>query len=508
MAIINRTKNASRNIIYGVFFRVFTLCVPFVMRTAMIYLMGVEYLGLSSLFLSVLQVLNMAELGVSSAMVYSMYRPIAEDDTETICALMKLYRRYYRLIGLLIAVAGTLLTPFIPKLISGEVPDGINIYILYYLYLTSTVLSYWLFAYKNSLLLAYQRTDISSKIALLTGTVQYVIQFLVLLVFRNYYYYVAVLVVTQAITNVATALSVDKMFPMYKPRGSLEKEYVKDLNQRIKDLFATKIGTVLGNSVNAIVISANLGLTILAIYQNYYQIMIAVTSFVEIILASVRAGIGNSLIVEDSEKNYNDFKKLQFIIMWVITICVSCFVALYQPFMKLWVGENLLLPFPTVILFCLYFFMLAIQHLAWAYKDASGIWHEDRFRPIIVGAVNFVLNILLVRKYGLLGILLATVFSYGFISIPWVFLNVFKYVLKRSAKTYFLQTARDFLIIVGIGAICYIVCERVTTTGIWELAIRLVIAVVISNGVLMLVHRKNVLFSQMVNLIKRIVFRK
>lgn len=154
------------------------------MRTALIYLMGVQYLGLNSLFTSILQVLNLAELGVGSAMIYSMYKPIAEDNNAAICALMKLYRTYYRVIGLIIAVVGCALTPFIPKLISGDVPEEVNIYVLYLLNLGATVLSYWLYAYKNSILQAYQRMDVVSKVALVTSTIQYVFQLLVLWLFK------------------------------------------------------------------------------------------------------------------------------------------------------------------------------------------------------------------------------------------------------------------------------------------------------------------------------------
>ena len=152
---IERTKNATRKIIFGVILKAYQIIVPFLMRTAMIYLRGVQYLGLNSLFTSILQVLNLAELGVGSAMIYSMYKPIAEDDNTTICALMKLYRTYYRVIGLVIAVIGCILTPFIPKLISGDIPQGLNIYILYLLNLGATVLSYWLYAYKNTSVLMY-----------------------------------------------------------------------------------------------------------------------------------------------------------------------------------------------------------------------------------------------------------------------------------------------------------------------------------------------------------------
>ena len=173
---IERTKNATRNIIFGVILKAYQIAVPFLMRTAMIYLMGVQYLGLNSLFTSILQVLNLAELGVGSAMIYSMYNPIAEDDNATICALMKLYRTYYRVIGLVIAVIGCILMPFIPTLISGDIPNGLNIYILYLLNLGATVLSYWLYAYKNSILQAHQRTDVVSKVTLVTSTIQYALQ--------------------------------------------------------------------------------------------------------------------------------------------------------------------------------------------------------------------------------------------------------------------------------------------------------------------------------------------
>ena len=203
---INRTENAVRNILFGGILRVYQIVIPFVMRTVMIYCMGVQYLGLNSLFTSILQVLNLAELGVGSAMVYSMYKPIAEDDTDTICALMGLYRTYYQCIGLIIVVIGVGLTPFIPKLIKSDLPVGINIYALYLLNLSATVLSYWLFAYKNSLLQAHQRIDVTSKVTLITNTFQYVVQIFVLAVLKNYYIFVVVMLLTQAMTNIITSI--------------------------------------------------------------------------------------------------------------------------------------------------------------------------------------------------------------------------------------------------------------------------------------------------------------
>ena len=279
---IERTKNATRNIVFGLIQRIYITFVPFLMRTAMIYIMGVQYLGLSSLFSSILQVLNLAELGVGNAMVYSMYKPIAEDNGSKICALMKLYKIYYRIIGAIIAGIGLVLTPFVPLLVKGDLPSELNIYILYLLNLGATVLSYWLFAYKNCLLTAHQRSDISTKISMFTTTIMYVAQFLVLITLHNYYIYIMVMLLVQALNNVITAVVVTKMYPEYEATGGIDKTEQQIINQRIKDLFTAKLGGVIVNSADTIVISAFLGLTLLAIYQNYFYIVTSIIAFFEI----------------------------------------------------------------------------------------------------------------------------------------------------------------------------------------------------------------------------------
>ena len=267
---IEKTKNASRNIIFGVLLKIYQILLPFIMRTVMMYTIGVEYLGLNSLFTSVLQVLNLAELGVGSAMVFSMYKPIAEDDSLTICALMKLYKIYYRVIGGIILIIGLGLTPFIPKLISGNIPTDMNVYILYLLNLFATVLTYWLFAYRNSILQAHQRNDVASKVTLGTETIKYILQIAALVLFHNYYYFVIVLLFTQILNNLFTAVAAKKIFPQYNPEGRLPKEEIRQINGKIRDLFTSKLGYTIVSSADTIVISAFLGLTALAQYQNYY----------------------------------------------------------------------------------------------------------------------------------------------------------------------------------------------------------------------------------------------
>lgn len=481
---IERTKNAAKNMIFGIILKVYQIIVPFLMRTALIYCLGVEYLGLNSLFTSVLQVLNLAELGVGSAMVFSMYNPIAKDDTKTICALMKLYKIYYRVIGLFILILGIILCPFIPYLIKSDLPADINMYTLYLLNLGATVLSYWLFAYKNSLLEAHQRIDVYSKISLVINTLQYIVQFLVIFIFKNYYLYVIVVLIFQIINNMVTAFIVDKMYPNYQPEGELSKVEIAEINQRVKDLFTSKIGGVIVNSSDSIVISAFLGLTVLAIYQNYFYILSAIIGFVGVIFNSCTAGIGNSLIVESEEKNYKDLNKFTFIIMWISCVCTCAFLCLYQTFMIIWVGEDLLLNFSAVICFCCYFYVYEINCLLNLYKDAAGIWHADRFRPLVTALSNLAMNLILVNFIGIYGVLLSTVLSMIFIGMPWLLHNLFTEIFKTNPKNYIVKLLKYAILTSIIAIITYYISNFVNGISIYSLIAKAIICFFVSNVLL------------------------
>lgn len=506
---MSRAKNATRNIFFGVVLKLYQIIIPFLMRTAMIYLMGVEYLGLNSLFTSVLQVLNLAELGVGSAMVYSMYKPIAENDEFTICALLKLYKKYYFFIGLVISVVGIFLTPAIPMLISGEIPGKVNVYVLYLLNLAATVMTYWLFAYKTSLLQAHQRNDLASKVTLVTNTVQYLLQIFVLWAFHNYYFYVIVMLGTQAVTNIITAVIASKIYPQYFPNGDLSKEKVKSINQRIKDLFTAKLGSTIVNSADTVVISAFLGLTVLAMYQNYYFIMSSVMGILAIVFNSCLAGVGNSMVTESKEKNYNDFRVITFLINWIVTVCMCCFATMYQPFIKLWVGEKYMLDITVVALFCVYFYLVIIQQVMGMYKDAVGIWHQDRFRPLIAALVNLGLNLSLVKVWGIYAIIISTIVSYILVAMPWMIINVFKYVFERDCKKYAAELISYFLIACAISVTIFFVCRMTESFNlIVQIILNGVVCMILPNLIMIVIYRKNRYYNQMLDLLDRITKSK
>lgn len=436
-------------------------------------------------------------------MVFSMYKPIAQEDSKTICVLMKLYKIYYRVIGLVVLAAGLVLLPFIPKLIAGDVPDGINIYVLYLLNLLATVFTYWLFAYKNSILQAHQRQDVVSKVTIVTDTCKYILQIGMLFAFHNYYYYVCVLLLSQIFNNILTAIVSNKLYPQFQAEGKLPKETVKEINQKIKDLFTSKLGFTIVSSADTVVISAFLGLEALAIYQNYYYIINAVMGFVAIVYSSITAGVGNSMIVYDTEKNYRDYRIFTFLACWITAFCVSCFSGLFQPFMKLWMGKDLLLPYPLVILLCVYFWVYEYIMMASVYKDAEGIWHEDRFRPLLSGLVNLSLNLLTVKFLGLYGIVLSTIISMVVISAPWITSNIFKLIFKKSAKEYVVKLGYYLLTAIVATTVTNIIIKFIPDNGWLWFVVKAAVCVVVSNSIIFMMLLKVSEFSDAVSLIAK-----
>ncbi len=484
-----RTKNATRNMWFGLILKIYQTAMPFLIRTLFIYIMGVQYLGLNSLFTSILSVLSLAELGVGNAMVYSMYKPLAEDDTKTVCALMRLYKLYYRVIGLVILCIGLALLPFLPSLIKSNLPSDVNLYVLYLMNLAVTVLSYWLFAYKNCIINANQRGDILSKISLVITSITYAGQIGVLFFFHNYYLYIIVSMITGVVSNITTAIIAGKLFPQFKAYGKLPKDSIRDINRRIRDLFTAKIGSVIIYSVDTIVISAFLGLTVLARYQNYYFIFTAVAGFVDIIFSSLTSIIGNSIASESKEKNYHDFKIIMFIISWLAGFCATCFVCLYQPFMELWVGKKLMLPFGIVICFGIYFYVYEINKLLNMYKDSSGMWHSDRFRPLLLSFMNLGLNIASVNYFGLYGIIMSTVFPIVFVGFPWLIHNLFHEIFEPVYIKHIVWRIIGYASCsVLIVSITYLICSTIHMGLIGTLLLRMIICIFVPNVLFLLIY--------------------
>jgi O-antigen/teichoic acid export membrane protein len=501
---LERTKNAARNIVFDGTMEIVNMLFPFVIRSVMLHYLGTEYLGLNGLFKSLLSFLNLAELGVGSAMVFSMYKPIAEEDTPAICALLRLYRTLYRIIGLIVAVLGLALMPFLRSLIKSDIPQDMNLYILFLMNLGNTVMTYWLFAYKSSLLKAHQRRDVISKVSLTVRVTEYTLKIFILIYLRNYYLYLAVQLVSQLAINLLTAVCAQKMYPRYVPEGKLPKEKTLDIFRRVRDLFTAKLSATVFDAADTVVISAFMGLTVLALYQNYYFIITALRMMLVVFLNACMAGVGNKLVMESREANYRDLEKISLLFLWVLGVSSSMLLCLYQPFIHVWMGEENMLAVGLVFCFVVYYYSMGANKLINMFKDAAGIWRIDRWRPLTAALANLSLNLLTVRWIGLYGVLLSSVVSIVFIQIPWLFRNLFREVYPRE------RMGKYIGLFGGMTALAVISCTAswfacgLFSMNVWaSLFVNAALSFIIPNILFLALYGRNPVFRESLSQLKR-----
>ena len=496
---LERTKNAARNAAYGYLSRLILMIFPFLTRGLFIRLLGSEYLGLNGLFSSILTVLNMSELGFSSAIVVHMYRAIAADDGKTINALLNYYRRIYHIVGTVILCAGCAVIPFLPRLIRGSYPADINLTAVYLVFLLDTVLSYFLFAHYGSLIGAFQRNDLATKIELLVKLLMYALQISVLLVSRNYYVYLFIMPLCTVARNLMTCFAARRTFPEYVPAGKVSKNTKKDIGTMVKGAMIGRVAGVFRNSFDSAFVSMFLGLTATAIYGNYYYIMDTISCLAQIPIHAATGGAGNSVAMESQEKNHADMLRMNFLYMWAAGWCAICMLCLYQPFMRLWAGDQMLLPVPTMVLFCVYLYLLKIGDVMSIYSGTRGLFWEQRYITIAEAVGNITLNYFLGKHFGIAGILWATIITMLVINFLWGCHVPFRhYFTHFSANQYILWHLKRGAVTLAVGAVTYWVCGVVTISGIPGLIVTGLICVVLPNLLFFLIYRKTPSYQEAV----------
>lgn len=457
--ILERAKNTKRNAVFGIIYRIVIVLLPFIVRTILIKELGIEYVGISGLFTSILSILSLSELGFDSAVVIIMYGAIAEDNKQQIAALLAFIKKTYLIVGGVILSLGVLCIPFLPYLISdlSQLPHDVNLYCIYLVFLSAASVSYFFGGYRHSLVVAFQRNDVISKISICTQLLFFILQVIVLFTFKNYYYYVFTLPLLSLANNVLIAEVSKRLFPGIRPTGRISKEDTARVKKLVIGSFIAMVGNRLSVSLDSIIISSFLGVVLLGYYSNYFYVANSVILILYILYTSMQGGLGNSVNTETVDKNRQDMLLLNFIYNWLIGWFCFTLLFLYQPFMKLWLGDSGLLPDFVPVLLCVLVYQSECFSLIGTYKVALGIVWEDRFRPLVAGGFNLFVNIILVlflRQYGneyaLIGIMASTILSYALINCPWYVSVLFKKYYKTGFKEIYLATYKYF----GVAAIC------------------------------------------------------
>lgn len=486
-------RNGKKNILAGAANRIILLICPFVERTVLNHVLGAQYLGLGSLFTSILSVLSITELGFGSAMVYNMYKPAAEGNTRKINALLAYYKKTYWIIGLIILGIGLLVLPFLKYLIKGSYPDGIDLAIPYLIFLFNSAISYFLYAYLSSVLVVHQRNDVSSMVNSIVTVGLTACQIVALLTTRNFYLFLILMPVFTLINNLWTARRTHKLFPQYHAEGELAEQDKKQIKKLVTGTFVQQACAVTRNSLDSICISAFLGLTLTAIYNNYFTIFNGVNTFVGIITASFIGGVGNHVATRSVKENYEEMKNLDFVYLWIGGWCTVCLLCLYQPFMTLWMGKEMLLPFPAICMLCMYFYLLKLGDVRYMYSTANGFWWEMRYRAIGETLLNVILNIILGKIFGVYGIIAATIISLFLCNYFWSVGIIFRlYFSHGKRKDYYRYQGYQSLLVIVACILSYGICCLFRTEHLLStIVIRAIVCIFIPNALFFLIYRKS-----------------
>lgn len=487
----NRTYNTVRNIVFGIISKCSSILLPFISRTILIYKLGSEYVGLGSLFTSILQVLSVTELGFASAISYTMYKPIADGDIDAVKKAIVLLKTIYKIVGCIILILGLILLPFLKYLIKADIPSDVNIYILFLIYLSNTVVSYFFYGYKNSILSANQRYDVISKTETIVSVIRGITQILVLLLFSNYYLYAIALPIFTIVSNLIVNHFSTKMFPELSITEGFSLKGIKNIAKQIGGIAIGRVSLMCRNSFDSIILSALIGLNIVGMYSNYYMIMSSITAFAAIIMTSMGASVGNSLATEPIEKNEHDHIKFDFYFELIIAFCTICLFTLYQPFMHVWVGDKLMFPWHTMVLFCSYFYVTELAQIRSVYSEAAGLWWNFKYLSIGEMIANLVLNIVLGQVIGVDGIIIATIITAFASSFIGTTLITYKKLFKCSSKRYFLRNAK-YGIVTAVGCvICYYIFRSYQVKNILNFIVLVVLTAILAVLYLAAVYLSN-----------------
>lgn len=508
---MSRLENTSKNFIYSFLATLLTAVTSFVSRTVFIHTIGVNYLGANSLFTNILSMLSLTELGLSSAIGFSLYAPLARHDTDTIKSLMRFYKIAYRIIALVITVLGVALIPFLNYLIK-DPGDIQHIPFIYIIFLYNTVVSY-LFTYKTTLLTADQKSYVMTNMNMAINIVTVVIQTIVLLIWENYFVYLILGAVINTTQWFFINRRIYKIYPYLKDKNvlPLDDGERKNIATNVKAMVFHKLGELCINQTDNLIISSFISIAAVGIYNNYYMIISIINKFSQSIFNAATASLGNLIATESYEKRYEVFKRYNFLGFWIFGWTGLCLYVLLTPFVKLWLGDDFLIDGLTLGLVMVNYYLVGMRVTVGNVKMAAGLYSQDQWAPIVQAVINLIVSIVGAMRMGLSGVFLGTVVSSICVPCWYRPLIVYKYAFHKPAREYFSRYF-IYMIVAIVNVLLVLAVNRyiISPLALPKFADFFLIAVVctlLPNGIIVALFHRTEEFRYLVGLAKSLLKR-
>lgn len=493
-----RTEYSMLNIIVGMGGYILNTLTAFACRMVFARCLSTEYLGLSSLISNFLSILSLSELGIGSAIVYALYKPIAENNQRKLASYMHSYRKAYRIIGITVAGMGLAALPFL-RLIIGERHDiQENIYLIYGMSLFPTVVGYF-FSYRVSLLIAHQRQYIVSGVSYILSIAASLLQIVILLTTGRYILYLAVNLASSIINIIIIYAITDKEYPFLREKDAdpLSEEDRHSLFKNVKRITVYKLSGVLVNNTDNLVLTYFTGLNITGLASNYTLLANTLVSLVNQVFNSLTASVGNLNATDNVDKQYAFFNSLNLANFWIFGWASIGIAFVSSDLISLLFGANYVMAFRISLILAVNVYMRGMQNAIWTFKNTKGFFQYGQYILLVTAALNIIGDIVLGKRYGVFGIYLATALARLFTNTWYEPYAVFKVAFRKNPMIYFFRYARFTALLVGTGALCGWLCSFAHFSVPVNVITKVLICSLIPNGIFYVLFRQKVEFIYM-----------
>lgn len=499
-----RVLSSLKNVTTGVIGQFLTLALSFVVRTVFIQQLGATYLGVSGLFGNILSILSFAELGFGQAIVFSLYKPIAENDIEKIKSLMHLFKTVYTWLFFLVLCLGLVLVPFLGIFVN-DIDAVPNLRLIYVMYVISSATTY-LFAYKNTYLIATQCNYISTIISYYFSIGLALLQIIILLLTQNFLLYLGLQILSGIVQNATVAWETNKKFPFLKDKdiAPLSIDEKNKIKKNVGALAIYKVGTLSLNSTDNIIISKFVGIMSVGLYSNYFLLQYAVNGLLSTVFGNLTASIGNYNAIETDDNKYHMFKVLNLMSYWGYSVCSVCLFICMTPFIKCWVGDEYIMDNKVCFVVAVNMYIAGMLFASFNYRQTMGLFIQGKLRPVISAIENILLSLILVKYMGITGVLWGTAITRlttnGWYD-PYI---VFKKGLHISPWLYFKDYIIKLIVALLGGGLAFYICSLIPYKGLFSVIVKAFASFTIMNAIIAISFCKTEEFVYLFNILKNL----
>ncbi|MDD4796306.1 MAG: hypothetical protein PHO66_00870 [Eubacteriales bacterium] len=503
---LGRAQYSALNVGTNLLFHVLKVLVGFVARRVFLDTLGVQYLGVNQVFTQIINVFSLTELGIGTAILFSLYAPLADNDTQKVAALLGLYRTLYRRIAAVVAALGLAMLPFLPLFLDDDV-NMLQARLVFLLFVANAVISY-LYVYKANVINADQRGYV---VGFIRGTATVLLnlaQIAVLLITRSFFLYALVNTLSIVIQNVLLSRRADTLYPYIRQKDvpALPAGERKALFARTRAVFLHDIGGICVNSTDNIILNVVKGNVVGGLYSNYAYVTAVLRDILRQIFAGVTASVGNLIAAGDRQRVLDTYRNLMFLDFWIYGFASAGLLTLLTPLVALWMGEDMVMSAAIVTVLVINFYLGGMRECSAVVKSAAGMFAPDRYMPLVESAINLVASIVLVNRMGVIGIFIGTAIST--LAVPfWVQpLVVHRLVLKAPMGGYWLRYAQYLAAAAAASAMTYLLAAQVTLgSAVAAFAVKLILCLAVPNALFALLFFRTPEFGYFMGLMRELV---